>query len=126
MDVMSNNHENVSSANDTSSYASMQAKTNNKIETSCQYLKEHILDELDGAKDYMMKAVEWKQRKPEWSKHFYRMSEMEAEHATTLTKMFTSVNDEDELCLSKMYKDIMDSYNTNMLEVANLKKLYYS
>lgn len=97
-----------------------------KAMTMCEYLKEHIMDELEGAKDYMMKAVEFKNKKPKWAERFYKMSEMEAEHANMLSNIFTSIDDEDELCQAKMYKEIMEAYNTNMLEVANLKKLYYS
>ena len=91
----------------------------------CEYLKDHIIEELEGAKDYMMKAVEYRITKPEWSKKFYKMSEMEAEHANCLSKMFNSM-DTDEICHAEMYKEIMDAYNVNMLEVSNLKKLYYS
>lgn len=91
----------------------------------CKYLRDHILEELDGAKDYMSKAVKLKSSHPMMSRKFYKMSEMEAEHANVLANMFTSIS-VDDICHAEMYKDIMEGYNTNMTEVSNLKKLYHS
>lgn len=91
----------------------------------CKYLHDHILEELDGAKDYMSKAVKLKSSHPSMARKFYRMSEMEAEHANALANMFTSIS-ADDICHAEMYKDIMEGYNVNMTEVSNLKKLYHS
>jgi len=91
----------------------------------CKYLRDHILDELDGAKDYMSKAVKLKSMHPDMAYKFYKMSDMEAEHANALANMFTKIS-EDDLCHADMYKDIMESYNENMTEVHNLKMLYHS
>lgn len=52
------------------------------------YLKDHICEELDGAQDYLMKALNIKEDHPEWAKSFYEMSNMELEHARSLYKMF--------------------------------------
>ena len=52
------------------------------------YLKEHMCEELDGAKDYLMQSAKLKSAKPEWSKTFYEMANTEVEHSKALYKMF--------------------------------------
>ena len=92
-----------------------------------EYLKSHILEEIDGAIDYMMKAIE--QRGTVDGVKFYKMAEMEVEHANCLTKMFNSaekpanVTDAD---YAKMHKEIMDKYATSMSKLEVLKKLYWT
>ena len=38
------------------------------------YLKEHVREELEGAKDYIMRAIEIKAMDPSWGKMLYNMS----------------------------------------------------
>ena len=53
------------------------------------YFKEHIIDELDGAKHYIEKAVECKADGfTPWAEMFKKMSAAELEHAENLFKMF--------------------------------------
>lgn len=52
------------------------------------YLKDHICEELDGSEEYLKKAIKLKDESLEWSKTFYDMSLMEAEHAKNLYRMF--------------------------------------
>ena len=52
------------------------------------YLKDHMFEEVSGAKDYMRKAIYLKQKHPDRSKQFYDMANMELEHARALYKMF--------------------------------------
>ena len=52
------------------------------------YFKEHIPDELHGAKDYIKQAIEIKAMSPAWAKSFAEMSANELEHANNLYKMF--------------------------------------
>lgn len=90
-----------------------------------EYLKTHIVDEIDGAIDYMMKAVEYKGSQN--GRYFYKMSEMEVEHANCLTKMFRTIDKPDDIsdsAYAKLLKDVMDSYATSMTKLDVLKRLY--
>lgn len=53
------------------------------------YLKEHICEELDGAVEYIKRAIEIKAMDPSWAKMFYEMSSQELMHAGYLYKMAT-------------------------------------
>lgn len=92
-----------------------------------EYLKEHILEELDGALDYMTKAVEHKGTNEGCT--FRKMSEMELEHANALTKMFKNT-DKDVGMTEKEYsaaqKDVLDGYVDTMGKIEAMKKLYWS
>lgn len=52
------------------------------------YFKEKIPDELDGAKDYIKRAIEIRAMHMPWAKQLVDMSAAELEHATMLYKMF--------------------------------------
>ena len=62
-----------------------------------QYLSSHIHEEIEGAIDYLQKAIELKSKAPDWAAKFYKMSEMEVEHANCMTKMFNSVDKPDDI-----------------------------
>lgn len=53
-----------------------------------RYFKDHICEELDGACDYIKKAIELKAMDANMSKIFVEMSAAELNHATQLYKMF--------------------------------------
>ena len=99
---------------------------NMKSETMCEYLKNHIVEELEGAKDYMTKAIELKEKYPAWSKKFYQMSEMEIEHANCMNKIFAGISESDEPCHDSLYREVLEAYTKYMTEVSSLKKIYYS
>ncbi len=52
------------------------------------YFKEHIQEELHGAKDYIKQAIEIRAMNPAWGKNFAEMSANELEHAGHLYRMF--------------------------------------
>ena len=52
------------------------------------YFKCHILEELNGAEEYAVKAIEIKAMKPEWAKMLHEMSLQELDHAKYLYAMF--------------------------------------
>ncbi len=90
------------------------------------YLKSHIVEELDGAIDYMEKAIE--NKGTEWGCKFYRMSEMELEHVYCLTKMFNSMertNSVSDASYIAMQKAVLDAYTASMSKYESLKKLYW-
>lgn len=51
------------------------------------YLKEHMCEEFDGAKDYLKQALNLKNTNADWSKNFYEMGKTELDHAMSLYKM---------------------------------------
>ena len=52
------------------------------------YFKDHICEELDGAKDYIKQAMEIKAMNPTWTKTLTQMSAEELGHAANLYSMF--------------------------------------
>ena len=101
--------------------------TNSKNTNSmCAYLRDHIVEELEGAKDYMSKAIELKETYPAWASKFYKMAEMETEHANCMNKIFASMGDTDESCHDSMYKEILEAYTKYMTDIGTMKKIYYS
>lgn len=52
-----------------------------------EYFKEHICEELEGAKDYIQRAIEIKAMDQSWGKRFYEMSTQELSHAQMLFDM---------------------------------------
>lgn len=53
-----------------------------------EYFKEHIEEELDGAEDYIKRAIEIRAMDSTWAKMFVEMSSAELQHASYLYKMF--------------------------------------
>lgn len=100
-----------------------------------EYLKNHIIEELEGAEDYWSKAVEHKGT--EAGCIFRRMAEMELEHANALLKMFNKLKDDNESEVSStttmkgvetkehMYKEILEAYTEKMTKIEHMKKLYW-
>lgn len=91
------------------------------------YLKDHILDEVDDALDYMSKAIEHKGTPDGCT--FRKMSEMELEHANALTKMFKDekkpegMTDEE---YGTTQKQVLDKYIDAMSKYEAMKKIYYT
>lgn len=91
-----------------------------------KYLKNHIKEEIEGAVDYMTKAVEKKGHL--CGEMFRQMSAMELEHANNLLKMFRAeekpktTTDSD---YAEMYKEILDAYSDGMAKIEAMKKIYW-
>ena len=100
--------------------------TYTKSLTLCEYLRDHIMEELEGAKDYMTKALELKETYPAWAQKFCKMAEMETEHANCMNKMFASMGDTEDPCHDSMYKDILEAYTKYMTEISTMKKMFRS
>ena len=90
------------------------------------YLKDHILEEVDGAMDYMKKAIEHKGTPDGCT--FRKMSEMELEHANALTRMFkdqTKPEDMTDEEYGNTQKMVLDKYIDAMAKYEAMKKIYY-
>ena len=94
-----------------------------------RYLRDHIKEEIEGAKDYYTKAVECKAKHPEVAMKFYAMAEMEVEHANALTKIFNITEKPETMSdseYSEAQKSVINDYATSMSVIENLKKLYHT
>ena len=93
-----------------------------------EYLSRHIHEEIAGAIDYLVKALEWKSKNPDVAAKFFKMSDMEVEHANCMTKMFNMLEKPETLSdteFSAMQKSIIDDYAQNMNKIEHMKKLYW-
>lgn len=91
------------------------------------YLKKHILEEIDGAIDYYEKAIE--KKGTQCGPTFFKMAGMEVEHANALTRMFNEKEKPENVSdaeYSKMYKEVLEKYADSMAKIEHLKKLYWS
>ena len=92
-----------------------------------RYFKEQICDELEGAVDYLKKAIDTVSEHPDWSEQFRDMADMEQEHATTLYKMFMEMYTEGKGAdprMSQMRDMIMDCFSTKMRKIEDCKATY--
>ena len=85
------------------------------------YLKEHIIEELEGAVDYWGKAIYWKNN--QIGEIFKNMAETELEHANTLLKIFNNIDSEDYI-EEKLYEDILNAYGKAMYKIAQMERIY--
>ena len=92
-----------------------------------KYLKTHIIEELDGAVDYMKKAVENKGH--QCGETFRQMSQMELEHANSLLRMFRQ-QEKPKTVLDAEYaelqKAVLGAYTDKMSEIEALRKMYWA
>lgn len=91
------------------------------------YLKEHLCEELDGAKEYIKRAIEIKAMNPTWAKMLYEMSLDELKHAGYIYKMaedyfnkVISVYKESPEYMDICMDEIVDMYTE---EYATIKKM---
>ena len=92
-----------------------------------KYLKEHIVEEVDGAVDYMKKALEHKGTPDGCA--FRKMAEAELGHANELTKMFHETERPANMTsdeYAEVQKAVLDKYITAMGQIEAMKKLYWS
>lgn len=68
---------------------------------NAEYFDKQIHEELEGAKDYIKRAIEIKPMHTPWSKDLVDMSAAELSHAAKLYKMF-----------QEYYKKMLDEYKT--------------
>lgn len=99
-----------------------------------EYLKNHIIEELDGAVEYWEKALELKGTEEGY--WFKQMADMELEHANCLNQMFHKADKKEENAskistttvvkpINNMYKEILDAYTESMNKIQAMKKMYY-
>lgn len=88
------------------------------------YLAKHILEEIDGALDYMEKAVEHKSSS--CGKIFYLMAKQELDHANHLYKMFSAEEKPASMTdaqYSAAMKSVVDKYSEGMTKIEAMKHM---
>ena len=93
-----------------------------------EYLKNHIHEEIDGAIDYLTKALELKASHPMIAHKFYSMSDAEAAHANCLTKIFNSLERDESMDISEysnFQKSVITDYIDGMGKIESMKKLFW-
>lgn len=91
-----------------------------------KYLKDHIVEEIDGAIDYMTKAIEHKGTKDGCT--FYKMAGMELDHANALTDMFKDEEKPADMTseeYANTQKAVLDKYINAMTQIEAMKKIYW-
>lgn len=109
------------------------------------YFKEHIHEELTGAKEYIDSAIEAKINHPAWSRQFVVMADAEADHAGNLMRMLetyirsgnkviptagSNTHETDSATTTSnhssnaesVYKDLMKEFGETMTYVTNMKR----
>lgn len=87
-----------------------------------KYIKNHIVEELDGAVDYWSKAVDYKRTLI--GETFKNMAEAELDHANSLLEIFNKLETNDYYIEEQMYTEILDAYSEAMYKIAKLRRLY--
>ena len=86
------------------------------------YIKNHIIEELNGAIDYWSKAVEYK--KTLIGETFREMAETELDHANSLLEIFNKLESNNYYIEEELYTEILKAYSDGMYKIAKLKRLY--
>lgn len=96
-----------------------------------KYLSEHICEELDGAEEYIMKAIELKPMTLPWAKTFMEMASAEMLHANNLYKMYTeyyqkvSTNmSELPVFISEDYQKTVSKYTSKSVKIKSMIDMF--
>ena len=88
----------------------------------CEYFKNHIKEELDGAIAYAKAALELKAVNPSWAKMFLDMCAQELIHAKNFYDMFNEYYDK----VVKPYSEIPKYFRDMKTEMVDLYTECYS
>lgn len=86
------------------------------------YYNSQIKEELDGAADYIKRAINCKKKHPEWADLYAKMSDMELGHAANLLTIFEedykSTTEDVEPESMKIFEAVHKSLNDMYVEYA--------
>ena len=98
------------------------------------YYNNQVKEELDGAMEYIKKAILLKKDHPTWAQMYQKMSATELEHAATLMKIFEEdykaevanmeEKDHTPLYLNDCRKSIIDMHQEFSSKINYLHELY--
>lgn len=96
-----------------------------------KYLSSHICDELDGAEEYILNAIELKPMTMPWAKTFMDMATAELTHANNLYKMYLeyyqkihSSSNELPMYMTEDYEKTVKKYNTKTAIIKNMIDMF--
>ena len=96
-----------------------------------KYFEHQIIDELQGAKDYIQRAIEIKPMSPRWGKLFYDMSMQEATHADNLYSMFneycskvTGSFEEIPKYICETRENVVKTYTEEMATIKTMQSIF--
>ena len=94
------------------------------------YLKDHMFEEVCGAKEYIQQAMDLKDVNGTWSKMFFDMGKTEMDHASALYKMldehYKQINTKPELAgyMEPFKREIDESYMKKVGAVKYMIDMY--
>lgn len=98
------------------------------------YYNNQVKEELDGATEYIKKAILLKKDHPNWAQMYQKMSMTELEHASNIMKIFEEdykavvaqeeANGHTPIYLNDCRKSIMDMYQEFSSKVNYMHELY--
>ena len=91
------------------------------------YYNNQIRDELDGACDYIQRAIDCKDANSDRASTFAKMSEMELDHASKLLDMFKEDYNKEETSDSiypQIKQLLLNMYAESYAKVAHMQELY--
>lgn len=91
------------------------------------YYNNQIKDELDGACDYIQRAIDCKETNSDRASTFAKMSEMELDHASELLNMFKEDYSKEATSDSIYYQIkqlLLDMYAESYAKVKHMQELY--
>lgn len=96
-----------------------------------KYLSSHICEELDGAEEYITKAIELKPMTMQWARTLMDMATAELTHANNLYKMYmeyyqkvNTSNSELPAFMTEDYEDIVKKYSTRTALIKNMIDMF--
>lgn len=92
----------------------------------CYYIHQ-IDEEIDGAKDYIKRAISYKTDHPDWAVLYYKMSEAELNHASNLMKIFEddfNKNKTDDPIYISVHNELSNNYVEKTTIVKHMFDIY--
>lgn len=98
------------------------------------YYNNQVKEELDGAMEYIKKAIDIKKDHPTWAQMYQKMSMAELDHAATIMKIFEEdykacvaeiqANGHEPIYLNDIRKSIMDMHQEFASKVNYMNEMY--
>jgi hypothetical protein len=91
------------------------------------YYYSHLIEEFEGARDYIQYAINLKESNPNWAEAYKKMSLQELDHASTLMKIFEDnfkMAAKDDLIYETSHSVINNLYSENYAKVMYMHQLY--
>jgi ferritin len=95
------------------------------------YYNSQLKDELDGAMEYVQRAMHCKKDYPNWASMYMKMATAELDHASMLIKIFEedyklSTDEMDEIpqCIEDVRTTLLDMYAEFATKVKYLQEMY--